>query len=403
MMKNNTTRRSFLETAAVAGGAVMAGAAAAEEKKEPKKKFVRKTPSVELMQIGVVALKDYSHLPTIWGPTINQVDSGTWPVGRTTGMLITHCWDRKYDVAQDFANKYKCEPVKNYYDMVDKVDAMIFGGFYEVKWWPQLTKPYLEAGIPCHINRPFAFSMKAAKEMVETAKKHNTPILCTDEREYIKESLVAHQKVEQLLKEGKTIVGASGTNSAGNEYPAHGVHGLYFMLETFGVDVKAVSFLSNGWWNEKTKTSVNPMTWGILNLLYSGLDIPGIGKQDSPFIVSQHQKASNSDASVNIHYTGKGGVLEGGNIEIEHHWDGGEPFTRLFYLFFPTVLAMQRMFETRKMQWSYDYILQKTRIFLTGFYSHMKCNGAMVNVNDLPDDWEAPCPYPDWIDESIFS
>ena len=23
-------------------------------------------------------------------------------------------------------------------------------------------------------------------------------------------------------------------------------------------------------------------------------------------------------------------------------------------------------------------------------------------IDDLPDDWEAPCPYPDWIDESIF-
>ena len=63
---------------------------------------------------------------------------------------------------------------------------------------------------------------------------------------------------------------------------------------------------------------------------------------------------------------------------------------------------MQRMFETREMQWSYDYILNKTRIFLAGFKSHLEHNGAMVNAADVPDDWEAPCPYPDWLDESMF-
>ena len=399
-MENNASRRSFFgKTAANAGGAVLADASAATAQTDVVKPAIKKhTSTVELLNVGAACLgADGSHLTGIWSPMINGANKERWPVGRTTGMKITHCWDKDPNVAAEYAKKYGCTAVKNYYDMTDKVDGMIFGGFWEVKWWPQLTKPYLEAGIPCHINRPFAFSMKAAKEMVETAKKHNTPILCTDEREYIKESLVARQKVEQLLKEGKSIVGASGTNSAGNEYPMHGVHGLYFMLAIFGVDVKAVSFLANGWWYEKTKTSINPMTWGILNLLYNGLEIPGAGKQVDTFIVCQHQKASNSNASVNIHYSGDGG----GNIEIEHHWDR-EEFTHFFYLFYPTVIAMQRMFETREMQWSYDYILKKTQIFLAGFKSHLEHNGSMVNVADVPDDWEAPCPKPDWLDESIF-
>ncbi len=75
--------------------------------------------------------------------------------------------------------------------MVEKVDGMIFDAFYEVKWWHLLTKPYLEAGIPYFINRPFSLSMKHAREIIEMAKKHNTPILCTDDREYIKEVTVA--------------------------------------------------------------------------------------------------------------------------------------------------------------------------------------------------------------------
>ena len=403
-MDTKPSRRSFFGKAAIAGGAALAvNSVASAQAPSVKPSGKKHTSTVELMNVGAMCLKANSHLNGIWSPSINPGMPKSWPVGRSTGMKITHCWDRDFDVAVDYAKTYGCEPVKNYYDMVGKVDGMIFGGFNEVKWWPQLSKPYLEAGIPCHLNRPFAYSMKAAKEIVERAKKYNTPILCTDEREYIKESRVARQKVEQLIKEGKIIVGGSGTNAAAGEYPQHGIHGLYFLLVVFGMDVKAVSLLADGWWREKTKVVSKTMTWGILNLLYNGIDVPGVGKQESPFIVSQHQKASNSDASVNIHYTGKGGsIIEGGNIEIEHHWDSGERFNRLFYLFYPTVIAMQRMFETREMQWSYDYILDKTRIFLTGFKSHLEHNGSMVNVADLPDDWEAPCPYPDWLDESMF-
>jgi hypothetical protein len=63
---------------------------------------------------------------------------------------------------------------------------------------------------------------------------------------------------------------------------------------------------------------------------------------------------------------------------------------------------MQELFETRKMHWSHDYILKKTRIFLTAFKSHMEHNGGMIDVDTLPDDWEAPCPYPDWLDPKMF-
>ena len=85
-----------------------------------------------------------------------------------------------------------------------------------------------------------------------------------------------------------------------------------------------------------------------------------------------------------------------------NHWTKGEPMNRLYHLFFPTVFAMQRMFETRQMQWSYDYILDKTRIFLAAFKSHVDHGGAMIRVSDLPEDWEAPAPRPNWIDEAIF-
>ena len=389
-MNTCKSRRSFFGQTALAGGAAVTGArtAAAQVK--------RKTSSVELLNVGAVAVGAGSHLNySIWAPTINPTEPEIWPI-RNTKMRITHCWDRKPEDAEAFAKKYQCETVKNYYDMVDKVDAMIFAGFYEVKWWPQLTKPYLEAGIPCHINRPFAYSMKNARFMAETARKHNTPILCTDEREYIKEAIVGRAKVRDLLKEGKQILGANSSNSAGYEYPAHGVHGLYFMLAILGLDVERVSLQADGWWNGKTPTSPHPQTWATLNLQYRGISIEGAGKQDKPFMATQHQlTGQHSNATMRLYHNG-------GWWDVDNHWTFGERMDRLYYLFYPTVFAMQRMFETRKMQWSYDYILKKTQIFLTGFKSHLEHNGELLSVDDLPEDWEAPTPHPDWIDEAIF-
>ncbi len=389
-MEKKLSRRSFFGKTAVTGGALVAGTRTAQSKPGIK------NPTTELLRVGVIALGSNSHMNyRIWAPTINPTEPDVWPI-RSTRMLITHAWDSRPEIAENFAAKFKCEAVKNYYDMVGKVDGMIFAGFNEVKWWPQLTKPYLEAGIPCFINRPFAYSMKDANEIVETARKHNTPILCTDEREYIKEAIVGRAKIKELLKAGKTILGGNSDNSAGYEYPQHGVHGLYYMLAIFGLDVDKVSLQADGWWREKTPTALTPMKWGLLSLQYNGINIPGAGEQTKPFVVSQQQLSGyGSNANVRIYYSG-------GWLDINNHWTRGEPMDRLYYLFFPTVFAMQRLFETRKMQWSYDYILKKTRIFLTGFKSHLEHGGAMISVNDLPDDWEAPCPYADWIDESIF-
>ena len=61
---------------------------------------------------------------------------------------------------------------------------------------------------------------------------------------------------------------------------------------------------------------------------------------------------------------------------------------------------MQRTFEREQFQ-SFDIILKKTEIFLTGFYSHPEHGGAPVKVGTVID-WEAPPSQPGWIDESIF-
>jgi hypothetical protein len=389
-MENESPRRSFFGKVALAGAAAAAAGSGVRAQTRPK------LPSTDLLRIGAIALGDNSHMNyEIWAPMFNQKAPKTWPVGRTTRMLITHCWDSRPKVAQDFAQKYGCEAVKNYSDMVGKVDGMVFAGFNECWWWPKLVKPYLEAGIPCFINRPFAYSMKDARYMVELSKKYNAPILCTDTHEYLQQTYVGRAKVEELLSQGRSIIGAHSTNPAA-EYPAHGIHGLYYLLAVLGMDIEEAGLQADGWLNEITPTAKNLMTWGQIDLRYRGVKIEGKGESKAPFLASQLLAWPRADITFRLYH-------DLGWWDVAHENTAGDgSFPRLFFMFFNSVLAMQRMFETRVMPQTHDYILKKTQIFLTAFKSHLEHNGALIPVDSLSEDWTAPNPHPGWIDERIF-
>jgi len=390
-MDNRITRRNFIGKTVVAGStaAVTSSAEAAQK--------MAVNPTVELLKVGAVGVGQGSHLGYgLWAPIFNPVEPDRWPV-RSTRMVITHVWDTKPEVALAFAQKYKCETVKNYNDMVGKVDGMLFAGFNESYWWPQLTKPYLEAGTPCVINRPFAYSMKNAREMVGRSKKYHAPILALDDREYIKEVAIIRQKIAEIIKSGKYLVGVNADNTSRYEYPAHGIHGLNFLAAILGCDVERASLQADGWWNSPIPGTQNPMHWGILTMQYRGVKIDDTTIQEKPFVVAQQMLPDfGSNGNIRLYYNG-------GWTDIDNHWEVGEPVHRQHNFFFPSIIQIQKMFETREMPRDYDFILNKTRLFLTAFKSHLEHDGAIIRVDDLPEDWMAPTPYPDWIDKSIFT
>lgn len=209
----------------------------------------------------------------------------------------------------------------------------------------------------------------------------------------MKKVVIAREQVRQLLKNGNKIIGAHSSNAT-SEWSQHGVHGLYFLLAVLGIDVESAGYQADGWWKEVTPTATK-QNWGQLTLQYRGIEMEDTS-QTEPFVVAQLQRWARADITLRLYHSM-------GWWDVAHEYTPGpHEDPRLFYLFFPTILAMQRMFETREMPWSYEYILQKTRIFLTAFKSHLEHNGAMLKVDDLSDDWMAPSPYADFIDESIF-
>src|SRR5260370_36425772 len=128
-------RRPFIAQAPVLGAA-LAGASLATA--QSGKRWSRG----EYFRVGCLNVSSYSHLMGLWAPLINpRKGEKDTPF---TGMRITHCWEIDPAKAEEFARIYGCETVKNFDDMVGRVDGIISGGYYNHPGKHILHQPYHE-------------------------------------------------------------------------------------------------------------------------------------------------------------------------------------------------------------------------------------------------------------------
>jgi len=364
-------RRGFLASGAAAGTAAFMGAgraSAAEKANAPRKKI-----KVGAMGVGRGSFMSYSWVDMIAATVPKPEKSRHVNFGTPfLNMEITHVWDQNKEAAQKFAEPLGAEVVDRYDGMVGKVDALLQGGFYEVPWQHKLAKPYLEAGIPAYLSRPCAYSLRAMDELLETAAKHNTPLMATDMGEHFYEI----EPFKERMKKIGRINCAHGTVWA-RDFPMH-FHMQFTMLRIFGYDVEEVSVLTD---------SVTRNTYLQETYIFKGWE-------DQPsFPCAMHGAPSRDFYSITIM-----GADE--NLRTERMFT---PDWRNELLFNQSnqIIAMQRTFEGDQFQ-PLDILRKKTEIFLTGFYSHTERGGAPVKVGTVPVDWEAPPTEPSFIDDSIF-
>jgi predicted dehydrogenase len=175
-------------------------------------------------------------------------------------MLFTKVWSADPKVAEQFSKITGVEIVKNFDGMVGKVHGMFVDDFFAAAYNYKLAQPYLEAGIPTYINRPYADSMVKARGMVNAAKKGNAPLMTASDWEFLKEVHIVRSKVKP-----DDITGYEAWNSS-NDFYSHGLHGLWFAYTAIGGGIHSVSFKSKDW-----RTSVNPFDpakCGVTNVLY---------------------------------------------------------------------------------------------------------------------------------------
>jgi hypothetical protein len=364
---NHSSRRRFLGKAAIAGGALAAALpqshAAAPEKKGRK------------LRIGAMSVGDFSFWGYSWCDLLAPTDK---PIYKDTlgthifNMEVTHVWDKDPAKAREFADAMGAEVVTRYDGMVGKVDAVAFGGYYEVPWQHRLARPYIEAGIPTFLDRPFAFSMKDLDELLDLIAKHGTPVMATDVYEHLYDVSTLKAKLPRLGE----ISCAHGT-CWGTDYGGH-FHVKFMVPKIFGYDVESVSVLTD-----------NP--YQSSHLLGAWLMKGREGQR--PYLVSS---TLNQGDLYSITVAGANG-LETARMPWIENWN-----RNLLGEHISMMVDMQRTFEGNLYE-PLDIIRKKTEIFLTGLYSAVERKGAFVKVGEVPAGWRGPSPKAGWIDEKIFS
>ena len=357
--QEDVSRRSFLGKAPVAG--VMLGGRPVH-----RQELVDEAPNVpKELRIGALNVVAYLHFPAKWAAMINprrESDEIAY-----TGMRITHCWDIDADKSKGFAREYGCVAVKEFDDMLGKVDAVISGGYYNHAHNHLLHEPYLKAGLPNLVNRPLANSVSKGQRLVELARRHKAPLLVPSALGHNNGVAQARQFVES-----SRVLGYHAAVSA-EDYPTHGIHGLY-MLSRVVADasnpIQAVSFRAKHWYSSP----------GVLT--YEHID-----KEGRPFFGTLHTGNFGS-GSMHVHTDSE---VHGRNFSLT--MGRGTPYnTTEFWA--PLMWVFEQMARTGKMPQSYDQILRKNRAYMAGWRSILTTEGSPVRLESVPPDWESPVALP---------
>lgn len=300
----------------------------------------------------------WSHTSSTWWRYLNQPEG----YARATGMRVTHLWCVDPETGARLAKRYDAEVVSKYDDMVGRVDGMFIDDFRVTPFMPDLSLPYIEAGIPCFFDRPMASSVAGAMKVIEASKRSGTPFMVASAYEYLKE-------VEVALYRQKAIgeVRAYEARNSGSNIYMYALHGLWFVLKTMGVDVERIGCRATDPENGSSLTTLEHRRDGRL------------------FYGTMHQ-ARLKDIMCSVKAYGKEG-----NCEVTCTVDG-RPWYKDIYTYLEMLHAMERMIRTKTAPETLDYTEAKIRIFIALLYSVYEKEGGMVEVSSLPVSWDAGFP-----------
>jgi hypothetical protein len=354
---DRSSRRAFIRSAASAAAATVAASTLSPQP------AIAEVARVDPMRIGVFGI-DF----TFWGIWADLMSpDGSYLGTSALRMRPTHVWDKDAAKARQFASRWGCEVVDRYDGMVGKVDAVLNGDLYNVPWQHLLLRPYLEAGIPCFLQRHWASTLPNLDGMLELAARHGTPVMATVPFEHYRET---EGLIARLPSIGQ-VQGVFGTASVADE--PH-FHLPYMALKVLGYDVEWVSM-----------TTDDVRRVGYLNINY------GYPRTDSrrPFVASLH--AARSDV-FSLTVVGESGTAS-----------ASMPAGASFYArFFDQLVEIQRTFERRAEYQPAEIIRKKYLCLQAAYYSRLERGGAPVNVGSVPAEWAIPAWRPDWYDGSEF-
>jgi len=326
--------------------------------------FTRSSP-YDLVRVGVIAGAG-GHTHSIWGNIMNP------PAGhlRTTGMVLTHAWTIRSDMAERLQSSFQgLEIVRHPTDMIEHIDGVYIDDISAISLYPLLARPFLEAGIPTFVNRPFATSLAKGQAMVDLAEENGTALLTASTWEYTESVGDLRAKAADMMD----IKGYVAHNSM-SDYYSHGLHGVWYIHAILRDEIEKGR-------GKMTGAAYHTMNWRKPN----GLVIYQHEHPNYPYYGSL-QLVSGADGQAYMRIFGNHQGDTEGKIPAR-------PGHFRYNTWNALQLVIQEMFETGKSPETGDQLMEKLSMFLLPFYSILEHGGVFVHRDEL-GDWELPNPSP---------
>jgi len=230
------TRRSFIKTVG-AGTALSAltfstiGAAAS--------RLISQSQSVEKpIRIGIIGAEN-SH--TIGYGTLFNIEK------KFPGVEVKYVWGETEELAVIAIAKGQIpHMVKDPLEMLGKIDALIVDHRHP-KYHLKAAEPFVKAGIPTFIDKPFCYRVAEGKEFLEMARRVGTPISSYSSSAHSDGTFDIKKQVETMGNISHvTISGPADLESPYGGVFFYGIHMVQPLMYIFGDDIRKVRITRSG-------------------------------------------------------------------------------------------------------------------------------------------------------------
>jgi len=163
------------------------------------------------------------------------------------GMEVKYVWGETEEFAKTAMEKGNIlNQVKDPSEMLGEIDGLIVDHRHG-KFHLEPAIPFIEAGIPTFIDKPFCYRAKEGKAFLALARKHGTPVTSFSSIAHsyetfdIKEQLKNMAPINQVIRSGR--VGLDSEYGGVFFYGAHTVQPLLYLFEN---EVEKVRVNENG-------------------------------------------------------------------------------------------------------------------------------------------------------------
>ncbi|MEA2062684.1 MAG: Gfo/Idh/MocA family oxidoreductase [Gemmatimonadota bacterium] len=163
------------------------------------------------------------------------------------GVEVVAIWGETDEFARRSAEKGGIPRiVKTQEELMGDIDALIVDHRH-AKYHVEAARPFVAAGIPTFVDKPFCYRVSEGRELIELAEKHNTPITCLSSVAYGPGVEDMALQVKEMEETGPIVItGPAGINSKYGGIFFYGIHSVERLFKLFGDDAEAVRATRHG-------------------------------------------------------------------------------------------------------------------------------------------------------------